>query len=103
MVTGTSDRIATSPCAARPATLYVGSLKYIMEENPETGAAGGWFNSVASLASILGPILGGFVAAVSYILTFWVADASAILALAVYLCALRRTQKARGASSNAGE
>jgi MFS family permease len=71
------------------ATLYVGSLKFITEENPETGTAGGWFNSVTSLSSIVGPILGGFVAAVSYALTFEVAAIMALVALATYLFALR--------------
>ena len=71
------------------ATLYVGSLKFITEENVETGTAGGWFNSVTSLSSIVGPILGGFVAAVSYALTFELAAAMALVALAVYLVALR--------------
>jgi len=71
------------------ATLYVGSLKFITEENPEIGTAGGWFNSVTGLSSIIGPILGGFLAAVSYYLTFYVAAVSAVVALAVYLYALR--------------
>lgn len=66
------------------ATLYVGSLKFITETNVETATAGGWFNSVTSLSSIVGPILGGFVAAVSYDLTFEIAAAMALVALAVY-------------------
>ena len=65
------------------ATLYVGSLKSITEDNLETGTAGGWFNSVTSLSSIAGPILGGFVAAVSYDHTFELAAAAAISALLV--------------------
>ena len=72
------------------ATLYVGSLKFITEENPETGTAGGWFNSVTSLSSIVGPILGGFVAAVSYDLTFEVAAVMALVALATYTFTLHR-------------
>jgi DHA1 family multidrug resistance protein-like MFS transporter len=71
------------------ATLYVGSLKFITEENVETGTAGGWFNSVTSLSSIVGPILGGFVAAVSYNLTFEIAAAMALVALAAYLATVR--------------
>ncbi len=71
------------------ATLYVGSLKSITEKNLETGTAGGWFNSVTSLSSIVGPMIGGFVAAVSYDVTFDVAAAMALVALAVYLAALR--------------
>ena len=72
------------------ATLYVGSLKFITEENPETGTAGGWFNSVTGLSSIVGPIVGGFVAATSYHLTFEVAAAMAVLALATYLVTVRQ-------------
>lgn len=70
------------------ATLYVGALKFITEENPETGTAGGWFNSVTGIASILGPIAGGFLAAVSYELTFEVAAVSSAVALGVYLYAM---------------
>ncbi len=87
------------------ATLYVGSLKSITEENLETGTAGGWFNSVTSLSSIAGPMIGGFVAAVSYELTFDVAAAMALAALAVYLVALRSRGKEspmRGATASAG-
>lgn len=77
------------------ATLYVGALKFITEENVETATAGGWFNSVTSLSSIVGPAIGGFVAAVSYNLTFEVAAIMSLIALAVYWTALRR----RGASA----
>ena len=72
------------------ATLYVGSLKSITEDNEETATAGGWFNSVTSLSSIVGPAVGGFVAAVSYDLTFEAAAVMSLVALAVYWVALRR-------------
>ncbi len=81
------------------ATLYVGSLKFITETNVETGTAGGWFNSVTSLSSIVGPILGGFVAAVSYDLTFEIAAAMALVALAVYLVSARPPFHARTAGA----
>ncbi len=87
------------------ATLYVGSLKSITEENLETGTAGGWFNSVTSLSSIVGPMIGGFVAAVSYDLTFDVAAAMALAALAVYLVALGsggKGSRLQGATASAG-
>ncbi len=71
------------------ATLYVGSLKFITEENVETATAGGWFNSVTSLASIVGPAVGGFVAAVSYDLTFEAAAVMSLVALVAYWMALR--------------
>ncbi len=84
------------------ATLYVGSLKFITEENRETGTAGGWFNSVTSLSSIVGPILGGFVAAVSYGLTFELAALSALVALAAYLFTLKRPSKPGSPSAPGG-
>ena len=71
------------------ATLYVGSLKFITEENTETGTAGGWFNSVTSLSSIVGPILGGFIATRSYALTFEIAAILSLVALGAYLFTLR--------------
>jgi MFS family permease len=71
------------------ATLYVGSLKFITEQNAETGTAGGWFNSVTSLSSIVGPILGGLVATESYALTFEIAAILALVALGAYLFTLR--------------
>ncbi len=77
------------------ATLYVGSLKFITEENVETATAGGWFNSVTSLSSIVGPAIGGFVAAVSYDLTFEVAAVMSLVALAVYWLALRAPSSRR--------
>ena len=67
------------------ATLYVGSLKFITAENAETATAGGWFNSMTSLSSIVGPILGGFVATAGYDLTFDVAAGMSLVALAVFV------------------
>ncbi len=67
------------------ATMYVGSLKFITEANAETATAGGWFNSVTSLSSIVGPILGGFIATMGYDLTFDVAAAMALVALGVFV------------------
>lgn len=71
------------------ATMYVGSLKFITEENAEIATAGGWFNSVTSLSSIVGPILGGFVATAGYDLTFDAAAGCALAALAVFLVTAR--------------
>lgn len=71
-------------------TLYVGSLKFITEENRETGTAGGWFNGVTSLAAIAGPILGGLVALESYVLTMYIAAILGAVALAVYLGTMAR-------------
>ncbi len=72
------------------ATMYVGSLKFITEKNAETATAGGWFNSVTSLSSIVGPILGGFLATIGYDLTFVVAAAMALVALGVFAATAHR-------------
>lgn len=78
------------------ATMYVGSLKFITEENAETATAGGWFNSVTSLSSIVGPILGGFVATLGYDLTFEVAAAAALVALGVFAATIGPRGKTEG-------
>jgi MFS family permease len=72
------------------ATLYVGSLKVLTETNPETGTAGGLFNSVVSLSSILGPLLGGVLAAGSLLVPMYAASLLSAAALAIYAYALRR-------------
>jgi MFS family permease len=66
------------------ATLYVGSLKFIMETNPEVGTAGGLFNSVLSIASIVGPIMGGFLAALDFVVPMYAAAIFSAVALGVY-------------------
>lgn len=81
------------------ATLYVGSLKFVTEENVETATAGGWFNSVTSLASILGPILGGILAASSYLLPMYTAALLAAAALGVYVYAIRARGRAPATSA----
>jgi MFS family permease len=66
------------------ATLYVGSLKFLTETNPEVATAGGLFNSVLSTASIAGPILGGFLAALDYVAPMYVAAILSLVALVAY-------------------
>lgn len=65
--------------------LYVGSLRYVMERNPEHGTAGGLFQSVLQLSAVLGPLFGGVAAAVldfrGAILT---AAALALLGMAIF-------------------
>jgi MFS family permease len=46
--------------------LYLGSLKYLMEHNEEHSTAIGVFNSISSLAGIIGPLLGGLTGAFGY-------------------------------------
>jgi MFS family permease len=47
-------------------TLYLGSLKYLMEHNKERSTAVGVFNSILSLAGIIGPLLGGLIGTLGY-------------------------------------
>lgn len=76
------------------ATLYVGCLKFLTETNPETATAGGIFNSVMSFSSILGPVLGGFLAISSYTTPMYGAAAASAIALGVYLLSLSRLRAA---------
>ncbi|MEO0093761.1 MAG: MFS transporter [candidate division WOR-3 bacterium] len=46
--------------------LYLGSLKYLMEHNEERSTAVGVFNSISSLAGIIGPLLGGLTGTLGY-------------------------------------
>jgi len=72
------------------ATLYVGSLQFIVDRNPETATAGGILGSVLSISSILGPIIGGVLSAGgNYILPMYVAAGMCIAALAAYWFELR--------------
>jgi MFS family permease len=43
-------------------TLYVGSVKYVMERNEEKGTSAGLLQSALSISAILGALLGGVVA-----------------------------------------
>ncbi len=47
-------------------TIYLGSLKYLMEHNEERSTAVGVFNSILSLAGIIGPLLGGLIGTLGY-------------------------------------
>ncbi|MEO0131975.1 MAG: MFS transporter [candidate division WOR-3 bacterium] len=42
-------------------SLYLGTLKFLMENNEERATAVGVFNSLMSLSGIIGPVLGGLV------------------------------------------
>lgn len=55
-----------------------------MERNPETGTASGWFNSVLSFASIVGPIVGGFLAAADFTYPIYAAAILSTVALVQY-------------------
>ncbi len=47
------------------ATIYVGSLKFIMERNVERATSTGLLNSVLSISSIAGPLLGGAIVSIA--------------------------------------
>jgi MFS family permease len=47
------------------ATLYVGSLKFVMERNVERATSTGLLNSVMSICAIIGPLIGGSVVAIA--------------------------------------
>jgi len=46
--------------------LYLGTLKYLVEHNPERTTAIGTFNSLMSLSGIIGPIVGGVIGGFGY-------------------------------------
>ena len=46
--------------------LYLGSLKYLMENNPERATAVGVFNSLMSFSGIIGPLIGGVIGTFGY-------------------------------------
>lgn len=46
--------------------LYLGTLKYLVEHNPERTTAVGTFNSLMSLSGIIGPIIGGAIGSFGY-------------------------------------
>ncbi len=43
------------------ATLYLGSIKYLLKNNLEQATASGFLNSVVGLSGIVGPLLGGII------------------------------------------
>ena len=72
------------------ATLYVGALQFIVERNRETATAGGILNSVLSISSIVGPIVGGILASGSnYLLPMYAAAAMCGISLVTYWVQLR--------------
>lgn len=72
------------------ANLYMGSVKYLLENNTEQATAGGILNSLIGLSGIIGPLLGGAVA-LAGIKTMILA--SAALACLAYLISSRLQQK----------
>jgi MFS family permease len=82
------------------ATLYVGSLKFVMERNVERATSAGLLQSTMSIAAIVGPFAGGalveaafragWAAEAAYETTMYVAAVLAAAAFVAFLAALRR-------------
>ncbi len=82
--------------------LYVGSLKYVTERNPEKATATGWLQGMISLAGIIGPAIGGvlwIVAGPRW--TMIIAMILSIAGLIIFLMSKSRTQKDSSLSSSA--
>lgn len=95
------------------ATIYVGSLKFIMERNVERATSTGLLNSMLSISSIAGPLLGGAIAGiavslgafanVAYEYTMYVAALMALLSFVYFLYAIRRQESGNIKLLEAGE
>jgi len=67
-------------------TLYVGSVKYVMERNEEKGTAAGLLQSALSISAILGALLGGAAAEVlGYHGCMYLATVIALIGLVIFL------------------
>lgn len=67
-------------------TLYVGSVKYVMERNEEKGTSAGLLQSALSISAILGALLGGVVAgAYGYEGCMFAATVIAMVGLAIFV------------------
>ena len=74
------------------ASLYVGSLRYVLDRNKEKATASGLLSSTLSLSGIIGPVLGGISATIfDFKGTIAIATIMSLVALAIFLFELRRT------------
>jgi MFS family permease len=74
------------------ASLYVGSLRYVMDRNKEKATASAMLSSTMSISGILGPMLGGIAAtALGFEGTIWIATAASVVALVIFLYELDRS------------
>ncbi|UCD92369.1 MAG: MFS transporter [Methanobacteriota archaeon] len=84
------------------ATIYVGSLKYIMERNVERATSTGLLNSVLSISSIVGPLLGGAIVgiavsfgaltSIAYEYTMYAAAVMAVISFVYFLYSIRKKE-----------
>jgi MFS family permease len=75
-------------------TLYVGSVKYVMERNDEKGTSAGLLQSALSISAILGALLGGVAdQAFGYHGCMYLATLIALLGFALFLISDRWATK----------
>jgi len=78
-------------------TLYVGSVKYVMERNDEKGTAAGLLQSALSISAILGALLGGVAAEVyGYHGCMYLATVIALAGLVIFIISDRWASKQFG-------
>jgi len=74
------------------ASLYVGSLRYVMDKNKEKATASGLLSSTMSISGIVGPVMGGIAAtAFGFKGTITIATGMSVVALAIFVYDLRRS------------
>ncbi|OGS41812.1 MAG: hypothetical protein A3K67_03215 [Euryarchaeota archaeon RBG_16_62_10] len=72
--------------------LYAGSLRYVMDRNPEKATATGLLSSTMSISGIIGPVIGGVAAlSLGFKATIAIASAMAAVSLVIFLVELRRS------------
>ena len=73
-------------------SLYVGSLRYVMDKSAEKATATGLLAGMMSISGILGPLAGGFTAAaIGFRGTMLVAAGMAVAAMIVFIYELLKT------------
>jgi MFS family permease len=73
--------------------LYVGSLKYVTERNPEKATSTGWLQGMISMAGIIGPTVGGILdMGIGYRWTMIIAMILSIVGLVIFLMSKGRAQ-----------
>ena len=78
--------------AASYSSLYVGSLRYVMDRNEEKATSSGLLSSTMSVSGIIGPVLGGLAAtAYDFKGTIIIATLMSVVALGMFLYALNRS------------
>lgn len=78
--------------AAAYSSLYVGSLRYVMDKNEEKATVSGLLNSTLSISGIIGPVLGGIAATLfDFKGAIIIATIMATVALGIFLFALSRS------------